>query len=494
MSSESSAMQQPAPKLKKWLIAGLLVVGLLAVIALSMLFAAEHYTSRAQFCGTTCHIMKPNWETYKKDKHFTKKNILCVDCHYAPGEKMTLKAKFKGLGQLFSYLGLGDKEVRKRAGVMDESCSTSKCHPKQDFYEKKIDYKKAYPTEYKGVVKPFVHKTHYEKLIDGQKMHCTTCHMHSAREKHLDVPKELCYICHFRKAPENDGRSKCVVCHEIPMDKVLKVKNTEPDSSDEPRKPITHKTLEKGKVACNSCHIEMIRVTSRLKADYCVECHHDASPEMMAKAGNKKIMHEEHVAKPTARCQQCHENATHKKYSYLDAGSQDCNACHSKPHFYTKKLLAGERIAGLKEKFPSQMHEFGVNCMGCHKQVGRDEKGNLVQKGSDKACVACHNKEKKYGNMTAQWKMDLKEVLEELRASEKKTVETITEAKGKVPANVFTKAEAKLKAGQELMRTAAAGGGVHNKKLAMLLMDLAQDQFNAAVAELEGNTPKGGKE
>jgi hypothetical protein len=483
---------KPLPKKRHWLIWLLVVGAILAVIGLTTILAAEKYTSRAEFCGLTCHIMKPNWETYKNDKHF-KKNVLCIDCHYAPGEKITPKAKFRGLGQLFSYLGFGDKEVRKRPEVSDLSCSTSNCHPKEKFYDKKIDYKKTYQLKYKGDLKPFVHKTHFEKLIDGQKMHCSTCHMHSARDKHLDVPMAICFICHLRNAPENQGRAKCSVCHTVPT-KVLKAKTADPASSNEPKKPITHETLEKQKVSCSSCHMEMIRVPLKIKADYCLECHHDASPEMLAKGANKKLMHEEHVAKQKARCTQCHETIVHKKINYLDAAIENCSICHAKPHLYTKKLLTSEEIPGVKEKFPSQMHEFGVNCLGCHKKDGRDEKGNQVKVGSDKACVNCHNGVAKYGTMTKQWKDDVKEALAEVKKSEQKTIEAITEAKGKVPAKAYNAALAKLNAGQESLRTAAAGGGAHNKKLAMWMIDMAQQSFDEAQAALKGApTPKGGK-
>lgn len=480
-------------KKKKWPIIVAILAIVLICVGISGIFAVEHYTSRAEFCGTSCHIMKPNWDTYKKDKHFAKK-VLCVDCHYAPGEKITPKAKFKGLGQLFSYLGHGDKEVRRRAEVVDQSCMTSNCHPKEKFYEKKIDYKKVYPSNYKGELKPFVHKTHYDKLIEGQKMHCSTCHMHADRNKHLDVPIAICFICHLRNAPENTGRAKCSVCHTIPT-KELKAKLADPASSSEPKKPITHATLEKQKVACNSCHMEMIRVTNKIKADYCLECHHDASPEFLAKGANKKLMHEEHVAKHKARCTQCHETITHKKINYLDAGIENCSICHAKPHKYVKQLITSEEIPGLKEKFPGPMHEFNVNCLGCHQKDGRDEKGNQVKVGSDKACVTCHNGVQKYGTMTKQWKDDVKNAIDEVKKSELKTIEEVAAAKGKVPAKAYNTALAKLQAGQENLRTATAGGGAHNKKLAMWMIDSAQEKFDEALAVLKGATaPKGGKE
>ncbi|MFA5516645.1 MAG: NapC/NirT family cytochrome c [Desulfuromonadales bacterium] len=478
---------------KRLIVVAVFVVFVAGVVG--MVISAEHYAGRTEFCGMQCHIMKPNFTTWKKDKHSqpnkeTGKRVECIDCHYAPGEKPTLKAKFRGLGQLFSYLATGDKEVRRRATVNDLSCLTAECHPKEKLLGKEIDYKKFYPTEYKGTIKPFLHKTHFEKTIEGQQLRCASCHVHNDREKHFDVPKESCFLCHFRAAKENEGRAKCTVCHEIPT-KAMEAKNADGDKG--ARKPITHEVLEKNKVACNSCHLEILTGALALKTDLCFECHHDASPELMAKIGNKKLMHEEHVSKQTARCFQCHEPIAHKKESYLDAAIKNCAACHPEPHFFTKALLVGEG-GRVREVYPSLMHEFGTNCLGCHQQDGRDDKGNKVKQGSLKACSECHHKDKRYEKMTVQWSQDLDAFLAEVQGYEAEALAALEQARGVVPKKVFARVDAKVKAGQENLRVAHAGGGIHNKKFAMLLMDLALQSFEEAVWDLEEHTPKGGTE
>ena len=77
----------------------LVILGLIFIVVIAGLVGSEWYTSQPEFCGN-CHIMKKYYNQWSNDKHATK-NIGCVDCHYAPGTKMTPKAKFKGLGQLF---------------------------------------------------------------------------------------------------------------------------------------------------------------------------------------------------------------------------------------------------------------------------------------------------------------------------------------------------------------------------------------------------------
>ncbi len=486
-------------RLLRWLAITVVALVVMAGGVLAVLLVAENYSGRSEFCGTQCHIMKPNYDTWKKDKHSlpdkkTGKITGCIDCHYKPGEKPTPKAKFRGLGQLFSYLATGDKEVRKRPSVSDLSCTTALCHPMDKLLVQQIDYKKKYETKYKGNLKPFEHKTHLEKVIDGQKLQCTSCHLHQTRGRHFEVPKELCFICHFRKAKENEGRAKCAVCHEIP-EKPLEMKKVAGDVGDgKPKKPITHKELEAAKISCNRCHLEMIMGSTSLKMDLCLECHHDASPELMSKVSDKKLMHMEHVTKQTARCSQCHETIDHKKNSYLDAAVKNCDACHPEPHFYTKKLLAGVGSVGVgtQEKYPSLMHSFGTNCTGCHQKDSRDAKGNKVRAGSNKSCAACHHNDPKYEKMTVQWAKDIVEAVAETKLAEKAALEAVAEVQSAKTTPVYTQAVAKLKRGQENLRIVTAGGGVHNKKYAMLLLDMATQSFQEVAAELKSQTPKGG--
>ena len=499
---ENGANTNKNKRLWKWLAITVVLLAVISAGVLAVLIAAENYSGRSEFCGTQCHIMKQNYKTWQNDKHskpdkVTGKITGCIDCHYKPGEKPTPKAKFRGLGQLFSYLATGDKEVRKRPSVGDLSCTTAQCHPMNKLLVQQIDYKKKYDTKYKGNLKPFEHKTHLEKVIDGQKLQCTSCHLHQARDKHFEVPKELCFICHFRKAPENQGRAKCAVCHEIP-EKPLEMKKAPGEtvsSDDKPKKPITHKELEAAKISCNRCHLEMVMGSTALKMDLCLECHHDASPELLAKVSNKKLMHTEHVTKQTARCSQCHETIDHKKSSYLDAAVQNCAACHPEPHFYTKKLLAGVGSVGkgAQEKYPSLMHSFGTNCTGCHQQDGRDGKGNKVKKGSSKSCADCHNKDTKYEKMTVQWARDIVEAVAESKQAEKTALEALAGGKDTVSAAVLMRATAKLKLGQENLRVVTAGGGVHNKKYAMLLLDMATQSFQEVLTELKTTSSKGDK-
>ena len=76
------------------------VLGITGVIVFFVggagLIGADYWTTRPQFCGS-CHVMDPYYESWSHDLHGAKIGALCVDCHYAPGERFTLHAKFKGL-------------------------------------------------------------------------------------------------------------------------------------------------------------------------------------------------------------------------------------------------------------------------------------------------------------------------------------------------------------------------------------------------------------
>ncbi len=467
------------------------VLGILIVSIVALIFAAERYTSRSAFC-TQCHIMKTAVATWKKDKHTMgshskiEKDVDCIECHYSPEDKFNPKVKFRGLGQLFSYIATGDKEVRKRAVVNDSSCLTSKCHPKDKYLEKKIDYKTKYKTDYKGTLVPFTHKTHDEKTIEGQKLRCSSCHIKQSVGKHFEVPKELCFLCHFRKAKENVGRAKCSVCHVISKEalktKIAGESTKEPADEKKDTKPITHQGLEKAKIACGGCHFELVWGNVALKEDSCLECHHSPTPELMKTATDRKKMHVEHVTKQTARCLNCHQPLEHKKSPYLDAAIRNCATCHPEPHRDQKLLIAGEGGKGL-EKYPIAHNAMKTNCLGCHTKDGHDEKGRKVRVAEVKSCVDCHA-DKEMEKQAKKWKRDVSEELKTARDMEKEAVAAIEEAKGKMPDSIIEEALALLKDGQENLRIVDAGGGVHNKKYAILLIETGVQKFEDIKATL----------
>ncbi|MBI4686341.1 MAG: cytochrome c3 family protein [Nitrospirae bacterium] len=455
----------------------LIVIAVIVILMVSAIVGSEYYTARPKFCGTTCHIMKKPYDSWKGSKH---KDTACVDCHYAPGEKFTPQAKFKGLGQVFTYLAFEEREVRKPTLVSDQSCMTSKCHPQtgtgkeSEYWTKKLTY-----VEYERADKstgsvPFIHKTHSEKTIEGQKLHCQTCHSHASVDKHFEVSKETCFLCHFRNTKFAEGRAKCSICHEVPT------KPFKQDARPE-EKPVTHQVLEQRKVSCASCHLELIKGKGEVKPVRCLDCHDDL--EMLKDIKDKKKMHESHIAAQNAKCLDCHDSdMQHKKAPHFDAAIQDCAGCHSEPHLYQKMLIAGEGGKGIDRPFPIKHYDMKTSCFACHAKEGHDSKGRKAMRADVKRCGECHTKEDE--KSAEAWKAAVETELRAARDAEKKAIAAIEGAKGKAPDKAVKKAMGMLRDGQENLKIVDAGGGVHNKKYSMLLIETAVESFENAITEL----------
>ena len=63
------------------------------VFVLLLFAAAAEITSQSRFCST-CHYMKPFYQSWKTSSHG---NIQCSVCHYPPGLRSFFRAKVEGL-------------------------------------------------------------------------------------------------------------------------------------------------------------------------------------------------------------------------------------------------------------------------------------------------------------------------------------------------------------------------------------------------------------
>ena len=434
----------------------LLILIFVVCIVVAAIGASEWYTSQADFCGS-CHIMKNAYNTWGSSKH---KDVRCVECHYAPGESHALKAKFKGLGQLFTYIATEENKVRKPTRINDLSCTTSQCHPEQQLKEDKVIFRDRIL---------YIHKTHFDKTIEGQRLHCDTCHQHVRAEQHFQVPKVACFLCHFKNAEFNEGRARCSLCHEIPT-KPLQKQKQENDSDD---KPVTHQSLEEANVPCQSCHFELIRGNGWIKEENCFQCH-DISEDMLEKTHERKLMHELHVAGQHANCFDCHEPILHRKeQAFLNPVRESCFVCHPDHHKYQLLLLGGERKEGVM-RTPGLMYDVKTNCIGCHKEE-KTVDGQKVLTGSAKTCAACHTP--KHEGMVKEWKDKAIEELKIAREIQQEAKAAINKAKGKVTKERLEEARELFAEGQENLRIVEYGGGVHNKKYSVVLLDAAMNNF-----------------
>jgi nitrate/TMAO reductase-like tetraheme cytochrome c subunit len=71
------------------------------VIGSQATYRAVQHMETAQFCGQTCHVMKPEFTGWKQAAH---SKVLCVECHVAPGASGWFASKMSGTRQLVGVL------------------------------------------------------------------------------------------------------------------------------------------------------------------------------------------------------------------------------------------------------------------------------------------------------------------------------------------------------------------------------------------------------
>jgi len=67
------------------------------VIGTQFTYGAIKHMETRQFCGGTCHTMKPQFAAYENSPH---SRLECVECHVAPGAQGWFKSKASGIRQL----------------------------------------------------------------------------------------------------------------------------------------------------------------------------------------------------------------------------------------------------------------------------------------------------------------------------------------------------------------------------------------------------------
>jgi len=72
------------------------------VIASQLSYRAVEHMDTVQFCGQTCHVMKPEFTAHAAQPPH--KAVACAECHIAPGATGWLKAKMNGTSQLMAVV------------------------------------------------------------------------------------------------------------------------------------------------------------------------------------------------------------------------------------------------------------------------------------------------------------------------------------------------------------------------------------------------------
>ena len=494
-------------KLTWALSGGILIVG--SLVFLAAWGGMEYYTSKSSFCGGSCHTMTEQYEAWKTDKHYADNNAEemqaeCIECHFLPGDKYSLKAKYEGLRHLAAYLYEPEAPLPIRPVVPDGACLQSGCHDEAKLAEREIQLTEKVR---------FKHGVHLgDEALEGQDLTCDTCHIKVSEKKHFEVPYDICYLCHlslekptlekaelreegvdktlqvtFVERPSidfNQGVSRCDMCHTIPTESLQSQISEEDDLT---KQPITHQSILEAGVACEGCHFEVVKgsgeiVTGNVVSNGCLRCH-NRSQTLIASAGDGKLMHDSHVATKKADCFDCHSTIEHRnRTDHLDFVRDDCQLCHANQHKYQKLLLAGTPVNENLSSTPHLMFDVNTNCMGCHLKKTVN-KGHAVRTASGETCVACHTE--RHNKMLDDWRTRIEEEVAMAEEVEREALEIFEELKSKIEGNVLGEVEQKLADGSELLNIVRVGNGVHNKKYAIMILDEAFINFEDSIDLLE---------
>ncbi len=476
------------------------------MFALTAWGGTEYYTAQSSFCGGSCHTMTEQYEAWQSDYHHESNNpdemqAECIDCHFLPGEKYGLKAKYEGLRHLAAYLYDADAPLPIRPVIKDGACLQSGCHDRETVAQKEIQYTEKVR---------FKHEVHFtDKALDGHVITCDTCHFKSSEKKHFEVPTEICFLCHlklekptleiaeasgrefrqisFANRPTidfNQGASRCDICHTIPTESLQSQLDADDPAST--KKPITHQTIQESGVACEGCHFEVVKgggeiETGNVVANGCLTCH-NRSQTLLATAGDRDLMHDKHVPN-TADCFDCHTVIEHRnRTDHLDFVRNDCLLCHVDQHKYQKLLLSGAPVDADISGDPHLMFDVNTNCMGCHLKKTLSN-GHDVRTASGDTCAACHTKQ--HRKMLDEWRETLESEIADVEEVESEARALLAELRDSMDKEQLNQAESMITRGGELVNIVRVGNGVHNKKYAITILDGAFGNFEDSIDLLE---------
>lgn len=327
---------------------------------------AEYYTAQPDFCGS-CHIMDPYYESWHSDIHGARLGVRCVDCHYAPGEQHTFKAKFKGLSQAASYFSGRAGGSRPRAHVNDASCLRSGCHGGMEHLDKIL----------------MIGDIHKEtRLVSGHEVEIerkpTVRFIHA---KHRNVEHRMEDT--EERIKEIKGNIQTLVGSQVleKIDAIARSVGPAVKRQAEMRRVIT----DLGVPSVEADAFELMRLShmevrlDQLAGLNCAACHtYDAT-------GGRHFAVDQHT------CFTCH--FTNQSFNQ-DTG--ECLTCHEAP---TRQIFVHEQpgasLTSTSDGVQASMMDHrdivkrGIDCASCHFDVIR---GEAVV--TERECTHCHDQDR----------------------------------------------------------------------------------------------------
>jgi nitrate/TMAO reductase-like tetraheme cytochrome c subunit len=133
MPAEFQPMDFNNPGLRKMLLFIAATTFINIIIATQFSYSAVRYMETPNFCGATCHVMKPEFTAYEVAAH---SKVECVSCHVGSGATGFFRAKVTGVRQVFHVM-LNSyprpiPEPLDRLRPATETCES--CHARRRFF------------------------------------------------------------------------------------------------------------------------------------------------------------------------------------------------------------------------------------------------------------------------------------------------------------------------------------------------------------------------
>jgi nitrate/TMAO reductase-like tetraheme cytochrome c subunit len=279
----------PGPRWRRRTLAGLLLLGLVLVVGGVAVAGLWQVSGSPRFCAS-CHIMEPYVEAWKVSKH---KAVACVECHYPPELRDTMRVKLQAMTQVAKW-ATGTYSSKPFAEVADASCFRSGCHAPAALRARG-------PVTFAGGVR-FDHGPHLDSARVGHQLRCTSCHSQIVVERHFEVATSTCFVCHFkgmRSGRELTPVGGCTGCHEPPKGDISVGSVT-----------FNHEEVVRRGVACQKCHLNVVAGEGEAPRERCFGCHNQA--EKVARYAQTSLVHAVHVAEHPIECTRCHTEIKHQ--------------------------------------------------------------------------------------------------------------------------------------------------------------------------------------
>jgi len=451
------------------------IYGLLFFLIIVLFLGGFKYSESPSFCGL-CHNMKEYVDSWKTSSH---NKATCLSCHRKPGILNHLKGKKEDLQLALTYIIIGKGFKKVHYEVDDGNCTQKGCHKIEDLQRDMV---------YKNVA--FSHGKHLGELRRGIKLRCTSCHAQLVQGAHLTVQGINCFICHYYKAGPR-GEEECISCavggctscHIEPKGDI-KVKGWN----------FNHRKYIARGVACEKCHLSVVRGDGHVPEGKCLECHNE--PLILSTKYTSQFMHKKHVTDHKIECSKCHTPLRHEigQIPTITHVPSNCDKCHSKEmHLGPRDFYRGTGGIGVPDS-PSLMFTTNVDCIACHRRAEESKAALHTTRYADRvigeACVDCHGEG--YDETLKHWKVLLSKAENETNQkifNVQKVLYEFEKTNGSTAA--FKKAQNLLNEARHNYSFVLLGKGVHNIEYSFKLLNAANNKTEQALAAIDkGYKPK----